>query len=184
MSNEQNSPLGDIYARLIALAEDLGGGITAEQIEAIAKAVAACEAKLPSNQPLKPEAIEALSYIITTATEGGDYTRDDFRIWRDYKHGDDKDGRFYAEVVVVPNDDVDDIPHTPVHLTPQELGRRLLRAVERNEMGHGGMPKVREHHRLMISRLTQGDDDIAGECDVVDAGAMLQISVYGEVVYG
>jgi len=183
MSTEQNSPLGDIYARLIALAEDLGGGITAEQIEAIAKAVAACEAKLPSNQPLKAAAIEALSYIITTATEGGHYTRDDFRIWRDYKHGDDDHGRFYAEVVVVPNDHWDG-PCTPVHLTPQELGRRLLRAIERNEFEDNGHPKVRPHHRLMIARLVEGDEDIAGECDVVDAGALFQIAVYGEVVYG
>lgn len=185
MSTEPNTPLGDIYARLIALAEDLGGGITAEQVEAIAKAVAACEAQLPSNQALKPEALEALSSIITTATEGGHYTFEDFRKWEKYKHGDTGEGgRFYAEVTVTPNDDVEGIPLDPIRMTPEELGRRLLRAIERNEMLAGGMPKVREHHRLMIARLVQGDEDIAGECDVVDSGALMQIAVYGEVVYG
>jgi hypothetical protein len=183
MSNT-NPTLGDIYARLMTLAESIGAGVTAEQIESIARAIAKVEAELPSNKPLKPEAIEALSYIITTATEGGEYTRDDFRIWRNYKHGDDEHGRFNAEVTVIPNDDVDGIPHTPIRMTPQELGRRLLLAVERNEIQDSGHPKVREHHRLMIARLAQGDQDIAGECDVVDAGALMQIAVYGEVVYG
>ena len=185
MSTEPNTPLGDIYARLIALAEDLGGGITAEQVEAIAKAVAACEAQLPSNQALKPAALEALSYIIVTATEGGDYTREDFRIWRNYKHGDTGEGgRFEAEVTVIPTDDVEGIPHTPIRMTAAELGRRLLRAIERNEIEDNGQPKVRPHHRLMIARLIEGDEDIAGECDVIDAGALMQIAVYGEVVYG
>jgi hypothetical protein len=181
--SEHKTTLGDIYTRLNDLAVSLGGGITADEIESIARAIAAVEAKLPSNRALTPAALEGLSYIITTATEGGEYTRDDFRIWRDYKHGDDKDGRFHAEVVVVPNDDMPG-PCTPIRMTAAELGRRLLLAVERSEVDETGRYKVQPHHRLMIARLTEGDEDVAGECDVVDAGALMQIAVYGEVIYG
>jgi hypothetical protein len=139
----------------------------------------------PVRRVFTPAGLEALSYIITTATEGGHYTREDFRIWRNYKHGDTGEGgRFHAEVTVIPNDDVEGIPHTPIRMTPEELGNRLLDAFERNEVEDDGRLKVRPHHALMIARLVNGDEEIAGECDVIDAGALMQIAVYGEVVYG
>jgi hypothetical protein len=131
------------------------------------------------------KALEALSNIIVTATEGGEYTRYDFRKWTTYKHGGTDKG-FRAEVTVyptkaaLPEDDAlitkDDPRLAPIRLTPEELGHRLsLRLLD---------PKIVSHHRAMIARLLAGDEDVAGEMDVVDSGAMLQIAVYGEVVFG
>jgi hypothetical protein len=48
---------------------------------------------------LSDKALEAFSFIIVTATEGGEYTRSDYRKWTDYKHGDTDKG-FRAEVTV------------------------------------------------------------------------------------
>jgi hypothetical protein len=131
------------------------------------------------------KALEALSYIIVTATEGGHYTREDFRKWEKYKHGDTEKG-FRAEVTVYPskaaldNGALLDDPHglltKPIRLTPEELGRRLfLRLLD---------PKMAAHHRALIARLLAGDEDAAGEADVIDSGALLQIAVYGEVIFG
>jgi hypothetical protein len=36
----------------------------------------------------------------------------------------------------------------------------------------------------LIARLIAGDEDAAGEADVIDSGALLQIAVYGEVIFG
>lgn len=124
---------------------------------------------------LSDAALEALSYVIVTATEGGSYTRDDFREWTAYKHGDTATG-FRAEVTVYPNADVDGISLEPVRLTPEELGRRIYDRFNLKKFG--------THISTNILRLLNGDEDVAGEMDVIDSGAVLQIAVYGDVVYG
>jgi hypothetical protein len=135
------------------------------------------------------KALEALSNIIVTATEGGHYTRDDFSEWKNYKHGDTLaasmvDGSlatekyFRAEVTVSPSPDAhpENAQLPDIRLTPEELGRRLfLRLLD---------PKMAAHHRALIARLLAGDEDAAGDADVIDSGALLQIAVYGEVVFG
>lgn len=123
------------------------------------------------------KALEALSNVIVTATEGGHYTRDDFRKWTKYKHGETDKG-FRAEVTVSPSPDAhpENAQLPDIRLTPEELGRRLfLRLLD---------PKIAGHHRAFIARLIAGDEDVAGDMDVVDSGAILQIAVYGEVVFG
>jgi hypothetical protein len=139
---------------------------------------------------LSDKALEALSYIIVTATEGGHYTSEDFSCWKKYKHGDsfsvttDGNGQkisssyFRAEVTVSPSPDAhpENAQLPDIRLTPEELGRRLfLRLLD---------PKITGHHRALIARLIAGDEDAAGEADVIDSGALLQIAVYGEVVFG
>lgn len=123
------------------------------------------------------KALEALSYIIVTATEGGEYTRSDFSCWKKYKHGDTDKG-FRAEVTVSPSPDAhpENAQLPDIRLTPEELGRRLfLRLLD---------PKMAAHHRALIARLLAGDEDAAGDADVIDSGALLQIAVYGEVIFG
>jgi hypothetical protein len=123
------------------------------------------------------KALEALSYVIVTATEGGHYTREDFSCWKKYKHGETDKG-FRAEVTVSPSPDAhpENAQLPDIRLTPEELGRRLyLRLLD---------PKIAGHHRAFIARLIAGDEDIAGEMDVIDSGAILQIAVYGEVIFG
>jgi hypothetical protein len=123
------------------------------------------------------KALEALSYVIVTATEGGHYTREDFSCWKKYKHGDTDKG-FRAEVTVSPSPDAhpENAQLPDIRLTPEELGRRLyLRLLD---------PKIASHHRAFIARLIAGDEDVAGDMDVVDSGAILQIAVYGEVIFG
>lgn len=135
------------------------------------------------------KALEALSNIIVTATEGGHYTREDFRVWKDYKHGDTllasmvngslvSEKYFRAEVTVSPSPDAhpENAQLPDIRLTPEELGRRLfLRLLD---------PKMAAHHRALIARLLAGDEDAAGDADVIDSGALLQIAVYGEVIFG
>ena len=123
------------------------------------------------------KALDALSNVIVTATEGGHYTREDFREWKKYKHGETDKG-FRAEVTVSPSPDAhpENAQLPDIRLTPEELGRRLyLRLLD---------PKIAGHHRAFIARLIAGDEDVAGDMDVVDSGAILQIAVYGEVVFG
>jgi hypothetical protein len=123
------------------------------------------------------KALEALSYVIVTATEGGEYTRSDFSCWKKYKHGETDKG-FRAEVTVSPSPDAhpENAQLPDIRLTPEELGHRLsLRLLD---------PKIAGHHRAFIARLIAGDEDVAGEMDVIDSGAMFQIAVYGEVVFG
>lgn len=128
---------------------------------------------------LSPKALEALSYVIVTATEGGIYTREDYRKWTDYKHRDTESG-FYAEVTVHPHGDaVEGVDETPVRLTPQELGRRLWKRLHTLPADQNRCCNIAQ-----IARLLAGDEDVAGEMDVVDSGAALQVAVYGEVVYG
>jgi hypothetical protein len=123
--------------------------------------------------PLSAETLEALSYVITTATEGGSYTRDDFRKWTTYKHGDTPEG-FRAEVTVHPNDDKEGVSLEPVRLTPEELARRLWPLVSAPET-----PKA--YRGDIAAILFQGD---YGDGDVIRDGALLQLAVYGEVIYG
>lgn len=135
----------------------------------------------PQEVTLTHAAREALSYIITTATEGGDYTREDFRKWTDYRYNDEPNGRFYAEVTVHPNADIQNLMESPdcmnpIRMTPEELGKRL-----KHVMDHG---KTNPEQRRIIYRLLDGDEDVAGECDVIDAGCLMQLAVYGEVIYG
>lgn len=123
------------------------------------------------------KALEALSYVIVTATEGGHYTSEDFRAWTKYKHGDTDKG-FRAEVTVSPSPDAhpENAQLPDIRLTPEELGRRLyLRLLD---------PKIAGHHRAFIARLIAGDEDVAGDMDVIDSGAILQIAVYGDVIFG
>ena len=75
------------------------------------------------------KALEALSYVIVTATEGGEYTRSDFSCWKKYKHGE-TDKYFRAEVTVYPHTDIQSLNESPtsadpIRLTPEELGHRL-----------------------------------------------------------
>ena len=133
---------------------------------------------------LSDKALEAFSYVIVTATEGGEYTRSDYRLWTNYKH-EDTDKGFRAEVTVHPTKDaftdlqlalLEDVLLKPIRLTPESLAHRLF-----PKLIH---PNVTSHHRAMIARLLAGDEDIAGEMDVIDAGAIFQLAVYGEVVFG
>lgn len=133
----------------------------------------------PEKLILSDKAIEALSNVIVTATEGGPYTREDFREWRKYIHKDTDKG-FYAEVTVIPHDDVaDGVDATPVRLTPEELGARLYKL-----MPSLPMDQNRTCNAVTIARLLAGDEDVAGEMDVIDSGAALQLAVYGEIVFG
>jgi hypothetical protein len=182
MNTEQKKKLIEAADRLDAYAKTLPNLGEHHQLTTISEELRKLTA--PVARTFTPAALENLSSIIIGATEGGEYTREDFRIWRTYKHGNDENGRYQAEVTVIPNDDVEGIPLDPIRMTAHELGRRLLEAVERNEKDDKGRLKVREHHALIVSRLVNGDEEIAGECDVVDAGAMMQIAVYGEVIYG
>jgi hypothetical protein len=134
---------------------------------------------------LSDKALEAFSNIIVTATEGGEYTRSDYRKWTTYKHGDTDKG-FRSEVTVYPTKDAysdsELLADTesnllkPIRLTPEVLAGRLFPKLV--------CPKMAGHHRAMIARLLAGDEDIAGEMDVIDAGAILQIAVYGDVIFG
>lgn len=145
----------------------------------------------PNTQPtitlpaLSDKALEAFSYVIVTATEGGHYTREDYKEWTAYKHGETDKG-FRAEVTVHPSkaafsdsvllDDPHGLLTKPIRLTPEVLAGRLFpKLID---------PKMAGHHRAMIARLLAGDEDIAGEMDVIDAGAILQIAVYGDVIFG
>lgn len=130
----------------------------------------------PNTSPLPTlsnEALEALSYVITTATEGGSYTRDDFRKWTKYRHGDTPEG-FRAEITVFPNDDVEGLSLDPVTLTPEELARRLWGVLT--------APATPNKFRADIASILFGGD--YGDGDVIRDGALLQLAVYGDIIYG
>jgi hypothetical protein len=126
---------------------------------------------------LSDKAIEALSYVIVTATEGGMYTRDNFRKWTKYIHRETDRG-FYAEVTVYPSEDSEMDSKVAVHLTPQALGERLNDVARKRGLDIGHVPMMH------ILRLLAGDEDIAGEMDVIDAGNALQLAVYGDIIFG
>jgi len=148
----------------------------------------------PELDPIEPKVLEAFSYVIVTAVEGGSYTRDDYCEWTQYAHADGPDGVFQAAVTVYPNRvgkyDSDEKPD-PVRVTADWFARRIVGALI-NTMGKkykllGHDPKAPVIPQVFYAKamkLALGDEDVAGEIDVIDAGALLQIAVYGEVIYG
>lgn len=151
----------------------------------------------PELNPIEPKVLEAFSYVIVTAVEGGHYTRDDYREWTQYAHADGPDGFFQAAVTVYPNRvgkyDSDEKPD-PVRVTADWFARRIaqgfLRGIDKKYPGLAWPRKPAEGPEIppalfdKAARLLIGDEDVAGEIDVIDAGALLQVAVYGEVIYG
>lgn len=143
--------------------------------------------------PMDQKVLEAFSYVIVTAVEGGSYTREDYKKWTEYAHADGPHG-FQAAVTVTPNSDgkfdTDEKPD-PIRVTAEWFARRIVGALI-NTMGKkytliGHDPKAPVIPQALYAKamkLALGDEDVAGEIDVIDAGALLQIAVYGDVIYG
>jgi hypothetical protein len=133
-----------------------------------------------------------LSYVIVTAVEGGSYTRDDYREWKEYAHADQADGSFRAGVTVIPNRhgpyahvEKDKLPE--IRVTPEWFHAQLTKlATESMNMIDEDNNKAPLRGRLLkiALLLLMGDEEVPGDCDVVDSGALLQAAVYGEVIYG
>ena len=142
---------------------------------------------------IEPEVLEAFSHVIVTAAEGGFYTREDYKEWKDYAHGDGPSG-FQAAITVYPNRvgrfKADKSPD-PIRVTAEWFAKRIVQALI-NTMGTrysiiGHDPKAPVIPKALYEKamkLALGDEDVAGEIDVLDAGALLQVAVYGEVIYG
>jgi hypothetical protein len=139
------------------------------------------------NKPAKPVKLTPAQItwysdcIIVTCTEGGCYTRDDYKTWSKYKHGGEHNR---AEVTIVPNlEAIDEHSYAQsedqIRVTPEWLHRRfadeLIKLID-------GKSKLGSHWVGSLAKALAGDDDFIP--DVVEAGALLQIAVYGEVVYG
>ena len=132
-----------------------------------------------------------LSYIIVTAVEGGSYTRDDYREWKEYAHADQADGSFRAGVTVIPNRhgpyaDLDKGKLPEIRVTPEWFHAQLTKLVTKSMdlLDDGDQAPLKGRLLKNAILLLMGDDDVAGDCDVVDSGALLQAAVYGEVIYG
>lgn len=131
-----------------------------------------------------------LSYVIVTAVEGGHYTRDDYREWKEYAHADQADGSFRAGVTVIPNRDgpyqgLDKVPE--IRVTPEWFHAQLTKLVTKSMDlldDDGKSAPLRGRLLKNAVLLLMGDDEVAGDCDVIDSGALLQAAVYGEVIYG
>jgi len=131
-----------------------------------------------------------LSYIIVTAVEGGSYTRDDYREWKEYAHADQSDGSFRAGVTLIPNRQgpyahLDKVPE--IRVTPEWLHAQLTKLVTKSmTMIDDEDNQAPLKGRLLKNAilLLMGDDEVAGDCDVIDSGALLQAAVYGDVIYG
>lgn len=132
-----------------------------------------------------------LSYIIVTAVEGGSYTRDDYREWKEYAHADQADGSFRAGVTVIPNRHGRYSLHKgkmpEIRVTPEWLHAELTKLVTESmnmidEDNNTAPLRGRQLKNAML--LLMGDPEVAGDCDVIDSGALLQAAVYGEVIYG
>lgn len=131
-----------------------------------------------------------LSYVIVTAVEGGHYTRDDYRVWKEYAHADQADGSFRAGVTVIPNRDgpyqgLDKVPE--IRVTPEWFHAQLTKLVTKSMDlldDDGKSAPLRGRLLKNAILLLMGDDEVAGDCDVIDSGALLQAAVYGEVIYG
>jgi hypothetical protein len=131
-----------------------------------------------------------LSYVIVTAVEGGHYTRDDYREWKEYAHADQADGSFRAGVTVIPNrvgpyQGLDKVPE--VRVTPEWFHAQLTKLVTKSMDlldDDGKSAPLRGRLLKNAILLLMGDDEVAGDCDVIDSGALLQAAVYGEVIYG
>jgi hypothetical protein len=141
-----------------------------------------------SSANIPDKVLEALSNVIVTATEGGCYTREDYRVWKDYAHGENADRGFRAAVTVFPHLDAfadGKDPQKEIRVNAEWLHEQISKLVvadidrllagEKQELGHRFGQAV---------RILTGDEDVAGEWDVVDAGAILQTAVYGKVVFG
>jgi hypothetical protein len=131
-----------------------------------------------------------LSYVIVTAVEGGHYTRDDYREWKEYAHADQADGSFRAGVTVIPNRQgpykgLDKVPE--IRVTPEWFHAQLTKLVTKSMDlldDDGKSAPLRGRLLKNAILLLMGDDEVAGDCDVIDSGALLQAAVYGEVIYG
>lgn len=131
-----------------------------------------------------------LSYVIVTAVEGGHYTRDDYREWKEYAHADQADGSFRAGVTVIPNREgpykgLDKVPE--VRVTPEWFHAQLTKLVTKSMDlidDDGKSAPLRGRLLKNAILLLMGDDEVAGDCDVIDSGALLQAAVYGKVLYG
>lgn len=133
-----------------------------------------------------------LSYVIVTAVEGGSYTRDDYRVWKEYGHVDRADGSFYAAVTVVPNRHgpyadlaKDKLPE--IRVTPEWFHAQLTKLVTKSMSmidDDGKSAPLRGRLLKNAILLLMGDEEVPGDCDVVDSGALLQAAVYGDVIYG
>lgn len=131
-----------------------------------------------------------LSYVIVTAVEGGHYTRDDYREWKEYAHADQADGSFRAGVTVIPNRDgpyqgLDKVPE--IRVTPEWFHAQLTKLVTKSMDlidDDGKSAPLRGRLLKNAILLLMGDEEVAGDCDVIDSGALLQAAVYGEVLYG
>lgn len=131
-----------------------------------------------------------LSYVIVTAVEGGHYTRDDYREWKEYAHADQADGSFRAGVTVIPNREgpykgLDKVPE--VRVTPEWFHAQLTKLVTKSMDlidDDGKSAPLRGRLLKNAILLLMGDEEVAGDCDVIDSGALLQAAVYGEVLYG
>jgi hypothetical protein len=140
------------------------------------------------DNPFKPEVLEAFSHVIVTAVEGGSYTRDDYKEWTQYAHADGPFG-FQAAVTVYPNKvgryDQDAKPD-PVRITAEWFAKRILTEVLNGMSIYPAKSDGPLKGKLLTKAvlLLVGDEDAAGDVDVVDAGALLQIAVYGDVIYG
>ena len=143
--------------------------------------------------PIDPNVLEAFSHVIVTAVEGGHYTREDYAEWTEYAHADGPFG-FQAAVTVYPNQDGrfdTDAKPDPIRVTAEWFARRIVGALI-NTMGKkykllGHDPKAPVIPQALYAKaikLALGDEDVAGEIDVIDAGALLQVAVYGDVIYG
>ena len=142
---------------------------------------------------LDPKVLEAFSCVIVTAVEGGSYTRDDYREWTDYAHADGPFG-FQAAVTVYPNrvgKYASDEKPDPIRVTADWFARRIVQALI-NTMGKRYTLLKHDRNAPVIPatlygkavKLAIGDEDVAGDIDVIDAGALLQVAVYGDVIYG
>ena len=131
-----------------------------------------------------------LSYVIVTAVEGGHYTRDDYKTWKHYGHTDRADGSFYAAVTVIPNPDarysgVKDLPE--IRVTPEWFHAQLTKLVTKSMDlldDDGKSAPLRGRLLKNAILLLMGDEEVPGDCDVIDSGALLQAAVYGAVIYG
>lgn len=129
---------------------------------------------------LTPEQIAWLSdCIIVTCTEGGSYTRDDYKKWTKYKHSGTHNR---AEVTLIPHDiglQDNNAGDVEIHVTPEFLATRFTSELIKTISGTGALGK--DWVGPLAKALAADDDFIP---DVVEAGALLQIAIYGEVVYG
>lgn len=131
---------------------------------------------------LTPKQIQWFSdCIIVTCTEGGFYTKEDYKTWSKYKHSGEHNR---AEVTIEPNEECE-YAHSDgealieIRVTPEWLATRFTQELIKLLEGKSKIPAC---YIGDLAKALAGDEDYIP--DVVEAGAMLQIAVYGEVIYG